>query len=59
MILVWKLTGKILRIAHLGYSDDLDVITAISALEMALSDVGYAVPLGAGVLAAEMVLTGE
>jgi len=51
-----KVTGKIFRIAHLGYTDDLDVITAVSALEMALSDLGYAVPLGAGVQAAEQVL---
>jgi len=51
-----KLAGKIFRIAHLGYSDDLDVVTAISVVEMALSDMGYAVPLGAGVQAAEEVL---
>ncbi len=51
-----QLAGKIIRIAHLGYSDDLDVITAISALEMALSDLGYAVPLGSGVRAAEEIL---
>ena len=52
-----KLTGKIIRIAHLGYCDDLDVIATISALEMALSDAGYATPLGAGVRAAEWVLS--
>jgi aspartate aminotransferase-like enzyme len=51
-----RLTGKIFRIAHLGCTDDLDVVTAISALEMALSDLGYAVPLGAGIRAAEQVL---
>jgi aspartate aminotransferase-like enzyme len=51
-----NLAGKIFRIAHLGYTDDFDVITAISALEMALSDVRYATPLGDGVQAAEQVL---
>lgn len=51
-----KLSGKIFRIAHLGYSDDLDVITAISAVEMSLSDIGCAVSMGSGVRAAEEVL---
>ena len=31
-----QLKGKIFRIAHLGYFDKLDIILAISALEMAL-----------------------
>jgi aspartate aminotransferase-like enzyme len=53
------LSGRIFRIAHLGYCDDLDIITSISALEMALSDMGYAVPLRAGVRAAEQVLCGS
>ena len=51
-----RLSGKIIRIAHLGYCDDFDVITAISALEMALPELGYAVPSGAGVRAAEEIL---
>jgi aspartate aminotransferase-like enzyme len=54
-----ELSGKIFRIAHLGYCDDLDIIASISALEMALSDMGYSVPLGAGVRAAEQVLCGS
>jgi len=54
-----QLAGKIIRIAHLGYSDDLDVITAISALEMGLSDMGYAVPFGTGVGTAEEVLRAQ
>ncbi len=53
-----ELSGKIFRIAHLGYCDDLDIIASTSALEMALSDMGYAVTLGAGVRAAEQVLCG-
>lgn len=52
-----KLSGRIIRIAHLGYCDDMDVIAAVSALEMALPELGYAVTAGAGVRAAEEVLS--
>lgn len=51
-----QLKGKIFRIAHLGYADTFDLSVAISALEMALSELGYKVELGAGVKAAEEVL---
>ncbi len=50
------LKGKIIRIAHIGYVGTFDVITAISALEMALTDLGYKVELGKGVGAAQKVL---
>jgi aspartate aminotransferase-like enzyme len=50
------LAGKIFRIAHLGYVDDLDIISAISALEMALPKFGYKVTFGDGIKAAEKVL---
>lgn len=50
------LKGKVLRIAHIGYAGPFDVITAISALEMALSRFGYPLELGRGVRAAEEVL---
>jgi aspartate aminotransferase-like enzyme len=49
--------GKIIRIAHLGYYDRLDMIMVISALEMLLKEMGYPFELGAGVKAAEEVLT--
>ena len=52
-----RLKGKIFRIAHLGYFDQLDIIVAISALEMALSELGYKFELGSGVKAAERILT--
>jgi aspartate aminotransferase-like enzyme len=45
--------GKIFRIAHLGYMDTFDVIIALSALEIALSKLGYKVEIGKGVGAAE------
>lgn len=51
-----KLKGKIIRFAHLGYSATFDMITAISALEFSLRDLGYQVDLGAGVKAAQEVL---
>ena len=50
------LTGRIVRIAHLGYYDTFDVIIAISAIEMALDRFGHPVELGKGVAAAQKVL---
>ena len=51
-----ELSGKIIRIAHLGYCDDLDIVSAIAALEMALPEFGHDLLPGAGVQAAEEVL---
>jgi len=48
--------GKIFRIAHLGYADTFDVITAIAGVEMVLKGLGHPVKLGAGVAAAEELL---
>jgi len=50
------LKGKIVRIAHIGYFGDFDIVTAIAALEMALSKFGARVEFGSGVAAAERVL---
>lgn len=50
------LKGKIFRIATLGYADKYDVITAISALEFTLRDLGYKFEMGKGVAAAIDVL---
>ena len=50
--------GKIIRIAHLGYYERLDMIMVISALEMLLKEMGHPFPLGAGVKAAEEILMG-
>ena len=47
------LKGKIVRIAHIGYVSEFDVITAISGLEMTLSDLGYVMRPGSGVAAAQ------
>ena len=43
--------GKIFRISHLGYYDELDMVTMISALELTLKECGYTFELGAGVQA--------
>lgn len=50
------LKGKIIRIAHLGYMDVFDTVSAIAAFEMALRRFGHAVDLGRGVGAAESEL---
>jgi aspartate aminotransferase-like enzyme len=52
-----KISGKIFRIAHLGYCSDLDVIIAISAVEFGLAQIGFQFKLGSGVGAAEEVLS--
>ena len=47
----WK--GKIFRISHLGYYDELDMVTVTAALERALSDCGFRVKPGVGVKAVQ------
>jgi aspartate aminotransferase-like enzyme len=51
-----QLKGKVFRIATLGYADKYDVITAISALEFTLRDLGYKFQMGKGVSQAIDVL---
>ena len=51
-----KAKGKIFRIAHLGYSDRFDIITAIAGIEMVLKGMGYPVTLGTGVAVAQALL---
>jgi len=51
-----QLKGKIFRIAHLGYADTFDIITAVAGIEMVLKGLGHPVKLGAGVAAAEEIL---
>jgi len=48
--------GKVFRIATLGWADPFDVVTVVSAVEMALRDLGVPVAVGAGVAAAQRVL---
>jgi len=43
------LKGKIFRVATLGYADKYDVVTALSALEFTLKDLGHKFQMGTGV----------
>jgi len=47
--------GKIIRIGHLGYFGEFDIITTLSALEMTLAELGFEFTRGAAVIAAETV----
>ncbi|HEY9654111.1 MAG TPA: alanine--glyoxylate aminotransferase family protein, partial [Crinalium sp.] len=50
------LKGKIFRIGHLGFVSDRDILTAISALEATLQELGYeGFTPGVGVAAAAKV----
>jgi aspartate aminotransferase-like enzyme len=51
--------SRIIRIGHLGYFGDFDIIVTLSALEMALKELGYDFEPGSGIKAAEAVLMGE
>ncbi|MEW6202907.1 MAG: alanine--glyoxylate aminotransferase family protein [bacterium] len=48
--------GKIVRIAHMGYVTEQDILLAVSALEMTLKELGFPVTLGSGIRAAEEIL---
>jgi aspartate aminotransferase-like enzyme len=50
-----ELKGKIIRIAHLGYIKEFDIIAGIDCLEKVLSEMGYKFKSGAGVTAAQEV----
>ena len=54
-----QLKGKIIRLAHMGYIDQFDVLAAISGVELVLSEMGYAVEPGKGVAAAQRVYAGK
>ncbi len=43
--------GKIFRLSHLGYYDEFDMVTMITALEMTLKECGYVFETGKGVQA--------
>jgi serine---pyruvate transaminase len=49
------LKGKIARIAHCGYYGAFDIVVALTALEMALRDLGHEVEPGAGSAGAQRV----
>jgi aspartate aminotransferase-like enzyme len=51
-----KLKGKIVRISHLGWQDEFDVITSIVALGVGLEKFGYKINIGEGIEKATEVL---
>ncbi|MDP2939265.1 MAG: alanine--glyoxylate aminotransferase family protein [Candidatus Omnitrophota bacterium] len=51
-----ELKGKVFRIAHMGYINEFDILTAISCLEKVLKEMGYNFQLGQGVAAAQKVI---
>lgn len=53
-----KLKGQIVRIGHMGYVDELDVIAALAALELVLAELGHDVEPGRAITAAQQVLMG-
>jgi aspartate aminotransferase-like enzyme len=50
------LKGKIIRLAHMGYIDQFDILAALSGIELVLAEMGYPVEAGKGVAAAQKVL---
>jgi aspartate aminotransferase-like enzyme len=50
-----ELKGKIIRLGHMGYVDQFDVLAALAGVELVLMDMGYPVPIGAAVAAAQQV----
>lgn len=50
-----NLLGRVFRIGHMGYVTPLEMLTTLSAIEVALAADGYPVKNGAGVAAAQKV----
>jgi aspartate aminotransferase-like enzyme len=51
-----QLKGKIIRLAHMGYIDQFDVLAALAGVELVLLEMGHPVEPGKGVAAAQKVL---
>jgi aspartate aminotransferase-like enzyme len=47
--------GKIFRVSHLGFYDQLDALSVVGALEHTLTECGWKFPAGAGVQAVQKV----
>src|SRR5262249_45012981 len=50
-----ELKGKIIRLAHMGYIDQFDVLAALAGVELVLLEMGHRLEPGAGVAAAQRV----
>jgi aspartate aminotransferase-like enzyme len=53
------LKGKIIRLAHMGYVDQFDILAAIAGVELVLKEMGHPVELGSGLAAAQRVFAGK
>jgi aspartate aminotransferase-like enzyme len=51
-----QLKGKIIRLAHMGYIDQFDVLAALAGVELVLLEMGYPVEPGLALAAAQKVL---
>lgn len=51
-----RLKGRIVRISHLGWQDEYDVLTAVTAVGIGLEKTGHPVDVGKGIEAARSVL---
>ncbi len=54
-----SLKGKIIRLAHMGYMDQFDVVTALAGVELVLLEMGFKLEPGVGVAAAQKVFAKE
>ncbi len=52
-----QLKGRVIRLNHMGYVDEVDTLGAIGAIELVLSRMGHAFELGAGTAAAMKVIS--
>jgi aspartate aminotransferase-like enzyme len=52
-----NLKGKIIRLGHMGYIDQFDVLAALAGIELVLKEMGHPVEPGKGLAAAQQVWT--
>ncbi len=53
-----NLKGKIIRLAHMGYIDQFDVLAGLAGVELVLKEMGFPAEPGKGVAAAQQVWAG-
>src|SRR5205807_6961777 len=51
-----SLKGKIIRLGHMGYIDQFDVLAGLAGVELVLHEMGYPLEPGRGLAAAQQVL---
>ncbi len=51
-----KIKGKVVRLTNMGYIDQVDIIGALSAIEIVLTRMGHKFTIGAGLAAAQKIL---